>query len=77
MIDERKTAKRQTQSFNLSLKIESISLNGEVKSKLKQVAVNTRRIGNKRKQKDVKSGKKKDNQYVILVLVSQLRKMIL
>ena len=51
MIDERRTANmrdRVKASIDYS-KMESISLNSEVKSKIKQVTINTRRTRNKRK----------------------------
>ena len=40
-------------------KMESISLNSEVKSKIKQVVVKIRRTRNKRKMKDIKLDKKR------------------
>ena len=62
MIDERRKDNmrdRVKASINHS-KIESISLNSEVKSKIKQVVVKIRRRRNKRKMKDTELDKKEN-----------------
>ena len=72
IIDERKPANmiEIIKSVINHSKMESISLNCEVKSKIKQVTINTRRTRNNRKQINVKLEKReKNNSYVLLVLI--------
>ena len=60
MIDERRTAnmRDRVKTSITHSKMEIISLNGEVKSKIKQVVVDRRRTRNKLKLKEIKSDKK-------------------
>ena len=61
MIDERIAVNMRDKvkaSINHS-KMESISLNGVVKSKIKQVTIDTKRTHNKQKLANIKSEKKK------------------
>ena len=66
MIDERRTANmrdKMKSSIDYS-KMESILLNSEVKSKIKQVVVDTTRTRKKRKLKHVQSDKKEKTQLI-------------
>ena len=61
MIDERRKANMKDRiKFLINhSKMENISLNGEVESKIKQVKINTKRTRNKRKETNIKLEKRK------------------